>query len=84
MMAVGRLSMTYHPRSSKAAEAVDRPAPDIPVTMRTRCTPSVLPITPADTSGLVWGTVVGIWVQLGEERCRHSFWEPRQCSEVFT
>ena len=34
--------------------------------------------------GCVWGTVVGIWVQLGEERCRHSFWEPRQCSEVFT
>ena len=29
----GRLSTTYHPRSSSALAAVERPAPDIPVTI---------------------------------------------------
>jgi hypothetical protein len=28
---VGRLSTTYHPRSSSTAAAVERPAPDAPV-----------------------------------------------------
>src|SRR5690606_25582494 len=30
----GRLSTTYQPRSSSALATVDRPAPDMPVTMR--------------------------------------------------
>ena len=34
MRADGMLSITYHPRSSRVAAAVERPAPDMPVTTR--------------------------------------------------
>src|SRR5690606_10332831 len=33
----GRLSTTYQPRSSSALPTVERPAPDMPVTMSTSC-----------------------------------------------
>ena len=33
----GRLSTTYQPRSSRALPTVDRPAPDMPVTMSSSC-----------------------------------------------
>ena len=36
--AAGRLSMTNQPRSSRDAAAVERPAPDIPVTTRNSLT----------------------------------------------
>src|SRR5580692_2122665 len=46
---IGMLSMTNHPMSSRAAETVERPAPDIPATSKTS-----LIVAPLGRLGLGW------------------------------
>ena len=64
---IGMLSMTNQPMSSKAADTVERPAPDIPVTSKTS-----LIVAPLGRFGLGWR------LQMIVEPSRHAAGQPRE------
>src|SRR5580704_2371178 len=71
MSSMGMLSMTNQPMSSRAAETVERPAPDIPVTSKTS-----LIVVPLGRLGL------GGRLQMIVEPSRHVTGQPRQRLEL--
>src|ERR1019366_10027712 len=64
---IGMLSITNQPMSSKAADTVERPAPDIPVTNKTS-----LIVVPLGRLGLGWR------LQMIVEPSRHVTGQPRE------
>ena len=68
---IGMLSMTNQPMSSSAAETVERPAPDIPVTSKTS-----LIVAPLGRLGL------GRRLQMIVEPSRHVTGQPRERLEL--
>ena len=61
----GRLSTTYQFRSSSAAAARDRPAPDMPVIRRSSGLSAGRSGVCSSRTGIPSGTVVGPWAGVG-------------------